>query len=46
MEDGILLIISLLQVVSLLSMLAEKRNIAYPIFLVISGLALKAPRTA
>ncbi len=40
MEDGLLLIISLLLAVSLLSMLAEKLNIAYPIFLVISGLVI------
>jgi Na+/H+ antiporter len=38
MQDNLLLIISLLFAVSLLSMLAQKLGIAYPIFLVIAGL--------
>ena len=46
MEDCLLLIISLLLAESLLSMLAEKLNIAYPIFLVIPGLALIAILTS
>lgn len=38
MEDHLLLIIFLLLLVSMLSMLSEKLNIPYPIFLVICGL--------
>jgi len=39
-QTPLLLIILLLGVVSILSMLAERLKVAYPIFLVISGLAL------
>src|SRR5262245_31981046 len=39
-QDNLLVIIALLFVVSMLSMLSEKLRIAYPIFLVIAGLAI------
>ena len=39
-EESLLIILSLLMTVSLLSMLSNKLNIAYPIFLVIAGLII------
>ena len=40
LQDNLLLVLSLLFVISILTMLSGKLKIAYPIFLVISGLLI------